>query len=379
MTKHLFTPIQVGTLKLPHRIAMAPLTRSRAGQPDNVPTEINAEYYGQRASAALIISEATQISQQGQGYAWTPGIHTDAQIEGWRNVSDAVHAQGGRMFLQLWHVGRVSHPMFQPGNGLPVAPSPLAAPGKTFIVGDDGAGAWADVPVPQALTIDGIRQVIQDYRRAARNAMAAGIDGVEIHAGNGYLIDQFINSSSNVRQDAYGGSIENRARFLLEVVDAVADEIGPQKVAVRLTPMGRFMGMGDETPEATFEYIVRRLDEKSLAYLHLVEPAMVGVTKDEDVDPRWDAIIHRLRNVFSGVLMLAGGYDAASAERAIAEGRADIIAFGRPFIGNPDLPARIKHGHPLNVPNPATFFGGGREGYVDYPSLEVGLDLGRAA
>jgi len=373
MTKHLFKPIDVGTLNLPHRIAMAPLTRSRAGQPDNVPTEMNAEYYSQRASAALIISEATQISQQGQGYAWTPGIHTDAQIAGWQKISDAVHAQGGRMFLQLWHVGRVSHPMFQPNQSLPVAPSALAAPGKTFIVGEDGAGAWADVPVPQELTIDGIRQIIQDYRQAARNAMAAGMDGVEIHAGNGYLIDQFINSASNVRQDAYGGSIENRARFLLEVVDAVADEIGAQKVAVRLTPMGRFMGMGDETPEETFEYIVSHLDTKSLAYLHLVEPAMVGTMKDEHADPRWDAIIQRLRRAFNGVLMLAGGYDAVSAEQAIAEGRADIIAFGRPFISNPDLPARIKHAHPLNTPDPATFFGGGQQGYIDYPALEAVL------
>lgn len=375
MTEHLFKPIQLGALNLPHRIAMAPLTRSRAGQPGNVPTEVNAQYYSQRASAALIISEATQISQQGQGYAWTPGIHSDAQIAGWRNVSDVVHAKGGRMFLQLWHVGRVSHPMFQPNNGLPVAPSALAAPGKTFIVGEDGAGAWADVPVPQALTIDGIQQIIQDYRQAARNAVTAGMDGVEIHAGNGYLIDQFINSASNVRQDAYGGSIENRARFLLEVVDAVADEIGADKVAVRLTPMGRFMGMGDETPEETFETIVSRLDATSLAYLHLVEPSMVGTTKDELVDPRWDAIIQRLRQAFSGVLMLAGGYDATSAERAIAEGRADIIAFGRPFIGNPDLPARIKHGHPLNVPDPATFFGGGQQGYIDYPMLEARPEL----
>lgn len=372
MTKRLFNPINVGSLSLPHRIVMAPLTRSRAGQHGNVPTEMTAEYYSQRASAAMIISEATQISQQGQGYAWTPGIHTDVQIDGWRKVSDAVHSQGGRMFLQLWHVGRVSHPMFQPNRDLPVAPSALAAPGKTFIVGEDGAGTWADVPVPQELTLDGIQQTIRDYRQAARNAIAAGMDGVEIHAGNGYLIDQFINSASNVRQDAYGGSIENRARFLLEVVEAVVDEVGSEKVAVRLTPMGRFMGMSDDTPEETFEYIVRHLSAISLAYLHLVEPAMVGTTKDENADPRWDAIIWRLRKAFSGVLVLAGGYDAVSAEQAIADGRADIIAFGRPFISNPDLPVRIKDAHPLNEPDSSTFFGGDRQGYTDYPTVEGG-------
>jgi N-ethylmaleimide reductase len=210
MTKHLFTPIKLGRLSLDHRVAMAPLTRSRAGQPGNVPTDMNVEYYRQRASAALIVSEATQISQQGQGYAWTPGIHTEEQIEGWRAVSNAVHEEGGRIFLQLWHVGRVSHPVFQPGGGLPVAPTAMPVPGKTFILDENGNGAWGDVPVPQELTVEGIREIVADYRRAARNAMAAGMDGIEIHAGNGYLLDQFINSSSNHRRDSYGGSIECR-------------------------------------------------------------------------------------------------------------------------------------------------------------------------
>jgi N-ethylmaleimide reductase len=369
MTSHLFSPITIGQLQLTHRVAMAPLTRSRAGQPGNVPNAMNVEYYRQRASAALIITEATQISQQGQGYAWTPGIYTAEQVEGWRAVADAVHAEAGRIFLQLWHVGRVSHPSFQPGGALPVAPSALPVPGKTFIVDADGNGVWGDIPTPQALTVEGIAAIVHDYRRAAHNAMEAGMDGVEIHAGNGYLLDQFINSDSNLRTDAYGGSIENRARLLLEVVDAVTAEIGAERVGVRLTPMGRFMGMGDATPEATFAYIARRLNDESLAYLHLVEPAMVGTVKDEAADPRWDAIMRRMRAEFHGVLMVAGGYDGASAERAITDGRADIVAFGRPFIANPDLPRRLQTSAALNAANPATFFGGTTVGYTDYPAL----------
>ncbi|MGH8789530.1 MAG: alkene reductase [Cupriavidus necator] len=369
MTSHLFMPITIGPLHLNHRVAMAPLTRSRASQPGNVPGAMNVEYYRQRASAALIISEATQISQQGQGYAWTPGIHTAEQIEGWRAVADAVHAEGGRIFLQLWHVGRVSHPSFQPGGALPVAPSALPVPGKTFIADAEGNGVWSEIPTPQALTVEGIAAIVHDYRQAARNAMEAGMDGVEIHAGNGYLLDQFINSESNHRADAYGGSIENRARFLLEVVDAVTAEIGAGRVGARLTPMGRFMGMGDATPEATFGHIARSLDAWPLAYLHLVEPAMVGTVKDEAADPRWDSMIHSMRAEYRGALMLAGGYDGASAEKAIADGRADMIAFGRPFIANPDLPHRLKTSAALNTPDPATFFGGTAMGYTDYPAL----------
>jgi N-ethylmaleimide reductase len=369
MTQHLFSPLQVGQISLDHRVAMAPLTRSRAGQPGNVPTQLNVEYYRQRASAALIISEATQISQQGQGYAWTPGIHSEEQIEGWKAVSSAVHAEGGTIFLQLWHVGRVSHPVFQPDGALPVAPTAMPVPGKTFILDEQGNGVWGDVPVPQELTLAGIREIVEDYRRAARNALTAGMDGVEIHAGNGYLLDQFINTGSNHRQDIYGGSIENRARLLLEVVEAVSDEVGAQRVGVRLTPMGRFMGMGDATPEATFGYIARKLNDWNLAYLHLVEPAIVGTVKDEQFDPRWDAIIELLRDEYRGVLMLAGGYDRDSAEQALASGRADIIAFGRPFISNPDLPARLRADQPLNPADGTTFFGGDAKGYTDYPAL----------
>jgi N-ethylmaleimide reductase len=370
MATHLLSPLKLASIDLPHRIAMAPLTRSRAGQ-GNVPTAMNVEYYRQRADAALIVTEATQISQQGQGYAWTPGIHSAEQITGWRAVSDAVHDEGGRIFLQLWHVGRVSHPSFQPNGALPVAPTAMPVPGKTFIVGENGKGIWSEIPVPQELTIDGIAAIVADYVQAARNAITAGMDGVEIHAGNGYLLDQFINSASNRRTDRYGGSIENRVRLLLDVVDGVAQAVGAERVGVRLTPMGRFMGMGDDTPEETFGHIATELDRRGLAYLHLVEPEIVGTVLDKNVDPRWDAIIRLMRRRYTGVLMLAGGYDRAGAEQALAEGRADIIAFGRPFIANPDLPERFRLGAPLNAPDPATFFGGAEVGYTDYPALSA--------
>ncbi len=368
MTTNLFAPLKLAPLDLPHRIAMAPLTRSRAGR-GNVPTAMNAEYYRQRAGAALIITEATQISQQGQGYAWTPGIHSAEQIAGWRTVSDAVHAEGGRIFLQLWHVGRVSHPSFQPNGALPVAPTAMPVPGKTFIIDENGNGVWGDIPVPQELTLGGIAAIVADYIEAARNAIAAGMDGVEIHAGNGYLLDQFINSASNHRTDRYGGSVENRARFLLEVVDGVTQAVGVHRVGVRLTPMGRFMGMGDETPEETFGHIATELDRRRLAYLHLVEPEIVGTVLDNNIDPRWDAIIRLMRRRYTGVLILAGGYDLARADKALAEGRADLIAFGRLFIANPDLPDRFRRDAPLNTPDPSTFFGGAEAGYIDYPAL----------
>ncbi|WP_460125782.1 alkene reductase [Pseudomonas sp. S2_C03] len=369
MTTSLFDPIQLGNLQLPHRIVMAPLTRSRASRPGNAPTDLNVEYYRQRASAALIITEASQISQQAQGYAWTPGIYTDEQVAGWARVADTVHGEGGRIFLQMWHVGRVSHPSFQPGGGLPVGPSAQPVPGKTYVEGAQGNGEWVDVPVPRELTKDEIAFVIDDYRVAARRAIDAGMDGVEIHAGNGYLLDQFINSNSNLRTDAYGGSIENRARFLIEVADAVVAEVGAHRVGVRLTPMGRFMGMGDATPEETFGYVVKALDARTLAYLHLVEPQIVGTVKDEEVDPAWDRIILALRAAWRGTLILAGGYDKQSAEKALANGRADLIAFGRSFIANPDLPLRLRLGAPLNLADGSTFFGGTQAGYTDYAKL----------
>lgn len=365
----LFSPISLAGRTLHHRIAMAPLTRSRAGQPGNVPTAMNVEYYRQRSTAALIVTEASQISQQGQGYAWTPGIYTPEQIEGWRAVSDAVHQNNGVIFLQLWHVGRVSHPSLQPNGQLPVAPTAMPVPGKTFIVDEKGDGVWADIPEPQALTQDGIDAIIRDYVVAARNAIEAGMDGVEIHAGNGYLLDQFINSNSNHRTDAYGGSSENRARLLLEVTDAVTAEIGASLVGVRLTPMGRFMGMGDDNPEATLGYIAQQLDSRGLAYLHLVEPEIVGTVVDEHYDPRWNDIMGLLRKRFTGTIILAGGYDYAKAQSAIAEDRGDIVAFGRLFIANPDLPHRFQIGAALNEPDSSTFFGGDERGYTDYSVL----------
>lgn len=366
---NLFTSIELAGLTLRHRIAMAPLTRSRAGQPGNVPTTMNVDYYRQRASAGLIITEATQISQQGQGYAWTPGIYTPEQVAGWLEVSKAVHEEGGIIFLQLWHVGRVSHPSFQQDGGLPVAPTAMPVPGKTFIVDETGRGVWGDIPEPQELTKSGIEAIIGDYVTAARNAIAAGMDGVEIHAGNGYLLDQFINSNSNHRTDQYGGSKENRARLLLEVTDAISREIGASRVGVRLTPMGRFMGMGDDTPEETFGYIAEQLSRRSPAYLHLVEPEIVGTVLDEHYDPRWDSIMKLLRERFKGPLILAGGFTYEKAQAAIAEGRGDVIAFGRLFIANPDLPYRLRTGARLNDPDSSTFFGGDSRGYVDYPAL----------
>lgn len=370
MNNPLFENINVGHMQLNHRVVMAPLTRSRAGQPGNVPTAMNVEYYRQRASAAFIITEATQISQQGQGYAWTPGIHTPEQIAGWKKVTDAVHAEGGHIFLQLWHVGRISHPIFQPNGQLPVAPSAIPAPGKTFITDENGQGIWADVPVPRALRLYEIDAIVNDYRKAARNAIEAGMDGIEIHAGNGYLLDQFINSNTNLRVDQYGGSYKNRSRLLLEVTEAISEEIGSHRVGVRLTPMGRFMGMGDETPMATFGYIATELSKMKLAYLHLVEPIMVGVEADTIYDPRWDSIIQLMREAFDGVLILAGGYDKSSAEKALLANRADLIAFGRPFISNPDLPYRLKHDHPLANAKPEMFFGGDETGYIDYPPYQ---------
>lgn len=368
MTSSLFTPFTIGDLTLPSRIVMAPLTRSRAGD-GNVPTDLAVEYYSQRASAGLIITEATQISQQGQGYAWTPGIHSDAQIAGWRRVTDAVHAAGGRMFLQLWHVGRVSHPVFQPGGGLPVAPSVMPVPAQAFVPTDDRKGTFADIPEPQALTLPGIAAIVEDYATAARNAIAAGFDGVEVHSANGYLLDQFLESASNQRNDDYGGSIENRRRLLLQVVDSVCAAIGSARVGVRLSPMGGSFGMGDDTPEETFVGAARALNTRHLAYLHLVEPAVRGRELATDVDPRAEALMHAMREAFTGPLILAGGYNGARATEALADGRGDLIAFGRPFIANPDLPMRLAQGATLAEPDPATFYGGDAHGYTDYPAL----------
>lgn len=365
----LFEPLRLGALDLPNRVIMAPLTRSRAVD-GTVPNPLAVTYYSQRAGAGLIITEASQISQQGQGYAWTPGIHSAAQIAGWRAITDAVHAQGGRIALQMWHVGRVSHPVFQPGGARPVAPSVMPVPAQAFIPSADGKGAYAPIPDPQELSIAGIQVIIADYVKAARNAIAAGMDAVEVHSANGYLLDQFLNSASNHRSDRYGGSIANRARLLLEVVDAVVGEVGADRVGVRLSPAGQSFGMNEPDPEGLFDHVARELDQRGLAWLHLVEPAVRGREIVDTVDPRAEAAMQAIRRVYRGPIILAGGYDGERAEAALASGRGDAIAFGRPFIANPDLPERLRRAAPLNAADPTTFFGGDAHGYIDYPALD---------
>lgn len=365
----LFEPLRLGALDLPNRVIMAPLTRSRAVD-GTVPNPLAVTYYSQRAGAGLIITEASQISQQGQGYAWTPGIHSAAQIAGWRAITDAVHAQGGRIALQMWHVGRVSHPVFQPGGARPVAPSVMPVPAQAFIPSADGKGAYAPIPDPQELSIAGIQVIIADYVKAACNAIAAGMDAVEVHSANGYLLDQFLNSASNHRSDRYGGSIANRARLLLEVVDAVVGEVGADRVGVRLSPAGQSFGMNEPDPEGLFDHVARELDQRGLAWLHLVEPAVRGREIVDTVDPRAEAAMQAIRRVYRGPIILAGGYDGDRAEAALASGRGDAIAFGRPFIANPDLPERLRRAAPLNAADPTTFFGGDAHGYIDYPALD---------
>lgn len=365
----LFQPARLGRYHLPHRIVMAPLTRSRARQPGNVPTALNASYYAQRASAALIISEATQVSMQGQGYAWTPGIHSHEQVEGWRLVTGAVHGAGGLMFMQLWHVGRISHPSLQPDGMLPVAPSAIRPAGEAFIENEKGEGALVPFVTPRALQTEEMPYLVQQYVRGAKNAMEAGFDGVEVHAANGYLLDQFICSRTNRRDDAYGGSVENRARLLLEVLDAVCQVWGPDRVGVRLSPLGSFNDIGDDDPEATFGYIAGKLDGYGLAYLHLVNPDVASLEKGTELKPAARRMLELMRAKYRGTLMIAGGFNRDSAEAWLQQGKADLIAFGRKFIANPDLPERLRQGASLNAPDAATFYGGGAKGYTDYPTL----------
>lgn len=365
----LFQPVAVGRYKLQHRMAMAPLTRSRAGQPGNVPTPLMACYYAQRASAAMIISEATQVSMQGQGYAWTPGIHSREQIEGWRLVTDAVHAAGGKIFLQLWHVGRISHPALQPDNMLPVAPSAIRPAGNAFIENERGEGELVPFVTPRALQIEEMPYLVGQYVRGARNALIAGFEGVEIHAANGYLLEQFIDSSTNRRTDAYGGPVENRARLLFDVVEAVTKVWGADRVGVRLSPLSTFNDISDDDPEATFGYIAGRLNDYGLAYLHLVNPAISALEKGEEPAPQALRMVDLIRAKFRGPLMVAGGFDHDTAEAWLEKGRADVIAFGRKFLANPDLPQRFRLRAPLNRDDPPTYYGGGAKGYTDYPTL----------
>jgi N-ethylmaleimide reductase len=350
----LFTPVKIGTLPLPNRVVMAPMTRNRAGE-GNAPTALNVEYYAQRAGAGLIVTEATQVSPQGVGYPGTPGIHSDRQVEGWRQVTAAVHQAGGRIFLQLWHVGRISHPSLQPGGVLPVAPSAIAAKGNAITM-----SGLQPFPTPRALETDEIEGVVRQYGEGARQALAAGFDGVELHGANGYLIDQFLRDGANRRTDRYGGSIANRTRFLDEVTDAVAAVWGAERVGLRISPRSDFNDMRDSDPAALFGRIAEIVGRKHLAYLHVVEP--VGTP---------DALAARLRAAFGGPLILNGGYDYGTAEAALAAGSGDLVSFGAPFLANPDLPVRFRVGAPLNTPDRDTFYGGAAKGYTDYPALDT--------
>lgn len=365
---HLFDALKMGDLTLKNRVVMAPLTRMRTQQPGNIPTALNAEYYAQRASAGLIISEATQISQQGQGYPATPGIHSPEQIEGWKLVTQAVHAAGGHIFLQLWHVGRISHPSLQPHGAAPVAPSALPAANSGTFTAD-----WQPTPIltPRALETAEMAGIIADFKQGAINAKAAGFDGVEVHGANGYLLDQFLQDGSNKRTDQYGGSIENRARLLLEVVDAAIAVWGKGRVGVRLSPYGTFNDMHDSDPVALFTYVLAELGKRGIAYVHLIEPRASAAGGAEGTVENAPGTAALFRQAFSGVLISAGGYSAEEAKQAVQNGTADAIAFGRLFISNPDLPARLKAGAALNAYDRSTFYGGDAKGYTDYPSMNA--------
>lgn len=355
---NLFDSIDIGPYTLRNRIFMAPMTRGRATA-EGVPTEVMIEYYRQRSSAGLIITEATAISPQGVGWLGAPGIYTAAQEEAWRPVTKAVHDAGGRIFLQLWHMGRVSHPDFL-GGALPVGPSAIAAAGQSHT-----AEGLKDYVTPRALAADELPGIAADYAAAARRAIAAGFDGVELHGANGYLLDQFIRDGANQRDDAYGGSLENRWRFPLEVARAVADAIGKERTGFRVSPTGGYNGMSDSEPVATFTHGATRLAELGLAFLHLFEPLpghMMGTPGAPIVHPH-------LRKAFGGPLLLNGGYDRTTGDAALADGQADAIAFGSTFLANPDLPRRLQEGAPLNAPDFATFYTPGPKGYVDYPRL----------
>ncbi|MGR3572291.1 alkene reductase [Brevirhabdus sp.] len=359
-TPKLFSPLRVGAMEVANRVVMAPLTRNRARAEDDAPVALHAEYYAQRAGAGLIITEATQIVPEGKGYAWTPGIYSDAQIAGWKEVTRAVHDKGGKIVLQLWHVGRVSHVSLQPDGKAPVAPSAITAETQTF----DGT-QFVAASAPKALETDEIADLVAAYATATRNAMEAGFDGVEVHGANGYLIDQFLRDGSNHRDDAYGGSVENRTRFLKEIMDAVTGVIGADRVGVRLSPYSNANDVRDSDTFGLFSHVVDLLDGYGLAYLHLVE----GQTGGPRETPEGDEIA-RLRKRFRGVYMGNNGYDRQMAIDAVESGDVDLVAFGKLYISNPDLAERLKQDAPLNEPNTATFYGGGAEGYTDYPTLD---------
>jgi N-ethylmaleimide reductase len=362
----LFDPVQAGALLLANRIVMAPLTRNRA--PDAIPTPLMATYYAQRATAGLLITEATAISHQGQGYADVPGLYGTEQIDGWKRVTQAVHQVGGKIVTQLWHVGRVSHVELQPGFGKPVAPSAITAKTKTVLL-QDGVPTFVDTSEPRALDAEEIPGIVQAYRHAAQNAIAAGFDGVEIHAANGYLIDQFLKTGSNHRQDDYGGSIANRARFLLEVVRAVAEAIGGERTGIRLSPVTPANDAHDADPQPLFEYVARELGPLKLAYIHVIEGSTGGPRELPERPFDYAAFKAAYRAAGgTGAWMVNNGYDLALAQQAV-DGGADLVAFGKAYIANPDLVERLQAGGPFNTPDKMTFYGGGAKGYTDYPAL----------
>ncbi|WP_438016322.1 alkene reductase [Sorangium sp. So ce315] len=354
----LFSPFALGPLSLPNRLVMAPMTRCRAGE-GNVPTELNALYYEQRASAGLIITEATQVSAQGVGYLRTPGVHTDAQVAGWRLVTDAVHRAGGRIFAQLWHVGRASHVSFQPGRQAPVSSSAIPIRNRHAHT-PEGTQPYS---TPRALETDEIPGVVAQFEDGARRARAAGFDGIELHAANGYIIDQFLRDGVNRRTDRYGGSIQNRSRFLLEIVEAVTGVFDPDRVGVRVSPRADFNDMSDSDPKALFGHVAAELSARKLVYLHVVEPV------DGQAGDAADRVMPLLRERFRGVLVANGGYTLEAAEQALRAGAADLVSFGAPFLANPDLPERLLRRAPLNPPDVATFYSEGPRGYTDYPRL----------
>ena len=362
----LFSPLQIGPYQLKHRVVMAPLTRMRAERPSLAPRPLNAEYYGQRATlGGLIIAEATPVLVTGHGNPGVPGIYSETQIAGWRRVVDVVHARGGLIFLQLWHVGRVSHSSFQPGGALPVSCSavPISPELKTMMAD----GKPASYETPRALETGEIAGIVEGFRQGARNALEAGFDGVEIHGANGYLIEQFLQSRTNLRTDRYGGSIENRTRLLLEIMQAVIGVWGANRVGVRLSPYGIANDSGEADPMPLYTHVVEQLNPLGLAYLHFIEPRSSGAGRAE---VNWQGVPSAMvlyRPIWRGVLIAAGGFTGEMAEAAIAEGHADAVAFGRIFISNPDLPLRLREGFPLTPYNRATFYGGEEAGYTDYP------------
>ena len=366
----LFESVRIGRLQLANRVVMAPLTRNRA--PGQVASALTATYYGQRSNpqngAGLIVTEASPINPMAHGYADTPGIYTPEQIAAWRAVTDAVHASGGKIVVQLWHVGRISHTSLLPQGQQPVAPSAIAAKGKTYLI-QDGVGSFADTSEPRALELSELPGIVADFRQAAANAIAAGFDGVEIHAANGYLIDQFLKTGANARTDAYGGSVENRSRLLLEVMQAVATEIGGDRTGVRLSPVTPANDIDDADPQTLFVHVAQALAPLGLAYVHVIEGSTGGPRELPDRPFDYAAFKTAYRSAGGqAAWMVNNGYDRALAEQALADG-ADLVAFGRPFISNPDLTRRLRENAPLNAGNRKTFYGGGAEGYTDYPAL----------